>query len=202
MEKKKTKKKKKLSRSALMLIIACSIILIPIIVFLGILGTSMIGNDTPNTGDRFKNDLNPAISSSNQKNIESDIKSLSGVENVEINLPTAELRVYINANDSSSKEEIEKIAEEAYEVVNKEIPVSTYFTASNDGKKMYDLEITVYNYIDGDEDNQIIYSLTKNSNMGSYKGQFISEPISPETAASVTGSAPSSTETGDTTTTE
>lgn len=196
---KKQKNKKKLSRSALMLIIACSIILIPILVFVGILGTSLIGNDTPNNGDRFNNDLDPAITNKNQNNIASEIEAISNVESVEINLPTAELRIYVNANDSASKEDIEQIATKAYDVVNKEIPVNTYFKSSNDGKKMYDLEITVYNFIEGNDDDRIIYTLTKNSNMETYKGQFTSEPISPETAASVTGTTNS---TSETTTTE
>lgn len=201
MEKKQVKKKKKLSRSALMLIIACSIILIPIIVFVAILGTSMIGNNTPNSGDRFKNDLDPAITSNNLSSLELTVSSMTNVESVEINLPTAELRIYVNANDSVNKEDVEKLATDIYEAVNKELPVNTYFKSSNDGKKMYDLEITVYNFIEGNDDNRIIYTLTKNSNMESSSGQFTSEPISPETAASVTG-VNKAEEPGETTTTE
>ena len=201
METKQVKtKKKKLSRSGLMLIIASAIILVPIIIFLIILGTSMIGNNTPKTGNRFKNDLDPAITETNKNNILKETEGLSGVEKVEVNLPTAELRIYVDTNDSLSKDEIKTIAEEVYDIVDKEIPVSTYFTVSSNGEKMYDLEITVYNYVDGDESGRIIYTLTKNSKMDEAAGQFTSEPISPETAASVTGQSSDTTDTTTTTT--
>lgn len=182
-------KKKKLSSSAIVIIVACLIILIPVFIFLGIIASSAIGNSKPVLGNRFNNDLNPAITSSNQDKIASEIKALSNVDSVEIVMPTAQLRINVDASNSSSKEDIESLGKKVYEIVDKEIPVSTYFTMSNDGKKMYDLEINVYNYIPEDtkDEGWISYLVTKNSKMETFSTQFTSEPKSPELAAQLNG---------------
>ena len=81
---KKVKKKKKLSRSAMVLMISSIIILIPCLVFGGILLISAMQNDKPVLGSRYDNDLNPAITETNTANIKSSIESLGNVESVEI----------------------------------------------------------------------------------------------------------------------
>lgn len=185
----KKPKKKKLSTSALVLIISCIIIAIPIIIFLVIIISAALTNSKPSFGNRFDNDLNPAITSSQIESVKNSVSSISGVESCEVNLATAQFRVNIDTKDSASEEEIEKITKDAYDAVNKELPVSTYFKMSSDGQRMYDLAINSYNYIpDNNEDaNWISYVLTKNSKMDDYETQLISSPKNSDLAKELRG---------------
>ena len=144
---KKVKTKKKLSRSAVVLMISSIIILIPCLVFGGILLIAQLQNNKPVIGERYENDLNPAITETNTENIKSSIESLSSVESVEIVMTTAQYRVNVDTKDAISEEEMETLSTTIYDIVNEELPISTYFTKSSDGMKMYDLSITLYNYI-------------------------------------------------------
>lgn len=164
---KEIRKKKKISKSALVLILSCVIIAIPIITFGVILLSAVIGTGKPILGQRFANDLNPAITKSIEKDIKSDIESLSDVEGVELVMTTAQLRINIDASDTITEEEALTLAEKAYQAVDDNAPIDTYFTYSSDGKKMYDLQIVVYNYVakDSSDENWIYYQVTKNSKM-------------------------------------
>ena len=182
------KKKKKLSRSAVVLMISSIIILIPCLVFGAILLIAQLQNNKPVIGSRYDNDLNPAISETNTKNLTSSIESLSNVEKVEIVMTTAQYRINVDTKDSISDEEMETLSNTIYDIVNKELPVSTYFTKSSDGMKMYDLSITLYNYIpDGDDNNWMSYTLTKNSGMNEKTGQFVSKAQYPNLVAELRG---------------
>lgn len=197
---KKVKKKKKLSRSAMVLMISSIIILIPCLVFGGILLISAMQNDKPVLGSRYDNDLNPAITETNTANIKSSIESLSNVESVEIVMTTAQYRINVDTNDTVSHDQVKEIAEQVYDVVTKELPVSTYFTKSSDGMKMYDLSVTVYNYIpDGSADpSWYSYVITKNSSMADKQGQYVSEAQDENLAAELRGEATQNTDTDDT----
>lgn len=187
--KQEPKKKKKLSKSAIVLIIACVIIAIPLLTFGGILLSASLKTGTPILGDRFKNDLNPAISSSSEKTIINQVKSLSSVDDCEIVMTSAQFRVNVDASDSASKSEIEALADKVYDEVNRELPISTYFTMSSSGAKMYDLAINVYNYIPQSSDDAgfISYLITKNSKMDAPSKKFITEPVSEELAKELRG---------------
>lgn len=173
-----TKKKRKLSKPALMLVIGIVIIAIPCLIFGGIILSSAFNTGTPIFGDRYAGDLDPAITSDNMEKIKSEVSSIAGVEKVEVVLPSGQLRVNIDTSDDLSKEEIEAIANEAYEKVKGVLPIETYFT-STETKKMYDLAINVYNVI-SDDDNMIYYELTKNAMSEKETLQLVSEPLNPE----------------------
>lgn len=183
------KKKKKLSTSALVLIIACVIILIPLVVFGVIILTATIQNGKPVFGDRFRNDLSPSISSSQMSAVETSVKSMSGVEDCEVVMTTAQFRVNIDTSDSASEDDVISIVEKAYDVINKELPVNTYFKMSSDGERMYDLAINAYNYIptSNTDDKWISVVLTKNSKMDEYSTQVVSKPINPDLAKELNG---------------
>lgn len=183
------KKKKKISTSALVLIVACIIILIPVAIFGYIIVSATIENGKPVFGDRFDNDLNPAITNSEIKQVESSVSSLSGVEKCEVVLTTAQLRVNIDTSDSLSDSDIEELTKQAYDKVDSELPVNTYFKMSSDGERMYDLAISAYNYIpsSNEDANWISYILTKNSKMEEYEVQCISSPKNPDLAKELRG---------------
>lgn len=194
------KKKKKLSTSALVLIIACIIIAIPIIVFLAIIISASLNTGKPILGDRFANDLNPAISDSQESAIVSEVKNMSGVDDCEIVMTSAQLRVNVDAKDSLTDTEAEELTDQIYEVVNKTLPVNTYFTMSSDGEKMYDLQINVYNYIatSTEDENWVSYLLVKNSKMEEPEKQLISKPLNPDLAKELRGeTAPEEDATGE-----
>ena len=195
MSEKKTTKKKKLSKAAIVLILGLLIIMIPLGVFGGVLLHSWITNNKPVVGDRFVNDLEPAITNENMTAIETQIKSISGVEKVEVVMTTAQMRVNIDTADNLSQEQIENISQQAYQVVNSVTPVGTYFTSTNE-KKMYDLAINTYNYIKEDDESMIYVLLTKNSKMERAETQVVSEPVNEELAYELThvGETPETTE--------
>lgn len=183
---KTVKTKKKMSKGGIVLLISSLIILVPCLIFGGILLKSALETGKPVVGSRFDNDLEPAITSSNTSSLTTTIKAISGVEDCEIVLTSAQYRINVNAQDSLSSSEIEALAKKVYDAVNNELPVFTYFTAT-DSKKMYDLSINVYNYVKEDDDNMIYYILTKNSKMSDYSIQCVSEPVDEELAKDLRG---------------
>ena len=184
--------RKKLSRSALVLIIGLFIIGIPLLVYGGILLQAQLQTGTPIFGDRFVGDLDPAITDSQMSELETELGSLSKAESVNIELTSAQMRVNIDTVDSITTEDLEAIIKEAYDIVNKKLPISTYFT-STDSKKMYDLAINAYNYIDSEDEGMNYVLLTKNAMMSNYSIQVVSEPLDSELASELRGETPSST---------
>ena len=76
-------------------------------------------------------------------------------------------------------------ADEIYGVITSVLDPSVYFTQA-DGKKMYDLEIHVYNLKDNRESDEFVYVIeTKTSGMESPLKQTVSEPIDAELAQSL-----------------
>ena len=179
-------KKKKMSKGGIVLLVGIIVILIPCLIFGGILISAALKTGKPVVGSRFDNDLEPSITNSDTKTIESNIKTLSGVENCTIELKSAQYRVNVDVDDSLSDKEIESLIIDIYNEVNKTLSISTYFTAT-DSKKMYDLAINVYNFIDEDSDNMIYYLLTKNSKMDTYTVQCVSKAVDEDLAKELRG---------------
>lgn len=180
---KQVKGKKKLSKGALVLIISLIIILIPCLIFGGILISAALESGKPVDGNRFKGDLNPAITSSNTSSIKNSIEALSGVEKCDIELTSAQYRVNVDTVDTLTDKQIEDLCVDIYNIVNKELPMATYFTASS-SEKMYDLAVNVYNKIN---DDNIYYILTKNSKMDTYSVQCVSSAVDEELASDLRG---------------
>ena len=180
---KQVRGKKKLSKGALVLIISLIIILIPCLIFGGILISAALESGKPVDGNRFKGDLNPAITSSNTSSIKNSIEALSGVEKCDIELTSAQYRVNVDTVDTLTDKQIEDLCVDIYNIVNKELPMATYFTASS-SEKMYDLAVNVYNKID---DDNIYYILTKNSKMDTYSVQCVSSAVDEELASDLRG---------------
>ena len=180
---KQVKGKKKLSKGALVLIISLIIILIPCLIFGGILISAALESGKPVDGNRFKGDLNPAITSSNTSSIKNSIEALSGVEKCDIELTSAQYRLNVDTVDTLTDKQIEYLCVDIYNIVNKELPMATYFTASS-SEKMYDLAVNVYNKID---DDNIYYILTKNSKMDTYSVQCVSSAVDEELASDLRG---------------
>ena len=155
------------------------IIAIPFIIFaIALISASMNSNKVIN-GNRYRNDLDPAIEQTSIDDTKSAISSMTNVENADVILKTSQLRIIIDVNDSLSSEEYESLINDAYSKVNEIIPISTYFTKKTTGEKMYDLEITAYNQLTND-DTLIMYSLVKNSTMEEPIISLTSDPKDPD----------------------
>ena len=179
---KNNKKIKNLPNSLLLLIIGFVILLIPILIFSWILISAAL-SDGPVIKNRFEGDLIPSINQENITTLESELININRVTEVEVVLTTATLRVYLDIDDNYQKDTkedtlkyLDAIAVEAYNSINRELPIKTYFS-SKSNKKMYDLEIHVYNSLDNVSDINFDYLvLNQSSNMDNYKSQLVSHP--------------------------
>ena len=181
---KKTAKraKRKVSKAKIVLLVGIAIILIPCLIFGWILLSAYLKTGTPIVGNRYENDLNPQITSEQLKQVESNVKGINGVENCNVELTTATMRVYADVNDSYGDDQVTEVANQVYNTVNNTLSVGTYFTR-NETEKMYDLEIHVYN-LDKNRDqggfSDVI--LNKNSNMEEPRTQVVSKALDEELA--------------------
>jgi len=171
--KKPIDKETRISRT--ILLIGLCIVLIPCIALGVILVQAKSATNTPAIGSRFNGDLDPKITDANISSIETSLKGISGVESVEVDLVTATLRCYLDVSNSSSKGEIETIGQKAYDAVTKELSVSTYFTNTT-SKRMYDLNIIVYNKIENDDGNAIQYEIVKNATSSTSYTKYVIDP--------------------------
>ncbi len=178
-----SKEKKKISASTIIIIVGILVICIPFVILGSILISASKATGTPVVGNRYENDLNPAITEQQITAIESRIASDSQVESVNIELVTATLRVYVDMQDRLNEDEASILANSVYEDVVSTLDVNTYFTKTGT-KKMYDLEIHLYNNLEFSGSEQYLYLITtKNSGMSEPLVQIVSVPKDPDVAA-------------------
>lgn len=173
-----SKKMKIGKKSAILYWIAGIVIVVPLLLFLYIYLGAKESSGKPIVGNRFDNSLNPAITNKELDSLKSSL-TFEGADAVEINLISATLRINIDAKDDIKEAQVKSIVEDAYEKVNKILPIDTYFT-NNKSEKMYDLEVHVYNYIPDDKkpaEKQIYMIKTKTA---AAKNPNISIPSSPK----------------------
>lgn len=180
--KKKVKRTHKKMTTATKVIIGCVIvILVPCLVLGFILVQASFKTGEPIVGNRFTNDLDPAITEENLASIKSKLSQNSLIEEVNLDLKTATLRVKVNADDAINAEQMKNLADEVYEDVASVLAVNTYFTT--DQRKMYDLEIHLYNDLDLVDSDKYLYAIKlKNANMSEPTYQVVSEPVNAELA--------------------
>lgn len=169
------------SKVRIFIFVGILIILIPFIILGVILIQASMSTGKPILGDRFKNDLNPAITSEQLKEISTKIKGQSNVDSVDVSLKTATLRVYVDVSDTSSEQQVMDMSKSAYQDVISILDVNTYFT-QHDGKEMYDIEIHAYNQDKNTEENFIYVITNKNSSMEKEHSQVVSKALDPELA--------------------
>ena len=178
----KKHKKKELDRSTVILITGLVLIAIPCLILGWILISASLDTGTPILGDRFQGDLDPAITSEQISQIETQVASEGSVDSVTVELATATLRIYVDAADSLSEEEATALSQTVYQDVTSVLPESTYFTSTS-SKKMYDLEIHVYNDLSLAGTEGYMYVIrTKNAAMEQAEVQTVSKPLDADLA--------------------
>lgn len=185
-KRKETVKKSYRSRRTTAVFWICLVlVLLPFAVLGWILFSAARDTHTPVLGNRYKGDLDPAITTEEIKEIDTDVAAADGVESEFSNLATGTLRVYAKVADDATADTAAATAQNIYQIVSQTLDPSVYFTQS-DGKKMYDLEIHVYNY-NADQDrsaDSFVYVIgTKTSSMTDPLYETVSQAKSPELAA-------------------
>ena len=183
--KKKVKRsvtKKQMRRVRIIFWVCLLLLLIPVLIFGWILLSAALDTGSPILGDRYKDDLDPAITKAELDQIRNNVGDLSGVEKAEVHMATATLRVYADISDSASIDTAKSTADRVYQTVTAVLDPSVYFTQT-DSKKMYDLEVHVYNKVSEADDDSVVYVVeTKTSSMEAPVSQVVSEPIDAELA--------------------
>ena len=157
---KKTSNPVKLKKPHVILWLGIIIVLVPCIILGVVLMNSLENSREPVVADRFKNELNPAITETDLASIRSNL-NYDNIDNLEVNLISATLRVMINTSDDMAEGDLLWILNDAADKIAAVLPIETYFTNSA-ATKMYDLEIHVYNTTKGSETlPQIYYVKTK-----------------------------------------
>jgi hypothetical protein len=179
---KKTKKRRRISVASVILVLGIVILMIPVFTFAYLLYGATMGTGTPLFGNRFANDLNPAISKTQISTLQTTIKGLANVEGDVVDLKAATLRISVDTLDTLDEAGVKALASQIYDTVQTVVPLQTYFT-SDEIKKMYDLEIHVFNLKDGkDKPGYFYFIITKNANMEKFEIQEVSKPLNPQLA--------------------
>ena len=174
---KSKRRRRRISGASVILIVGIVVLLIPVFGFGYLLYGATLGTGTPLFGSRFTNDLNPAITKPQLSTLETTIKGLAGVETSTVDLKSATLRITVDTVDTLAEAAVKTLATQINTSIQTVLPVATYFTAT-ETKKMYDLEISVYNLKDGkDKANYFYFIIIKNANMKTWKIQEVSKPI-------------------------
>lgn len=178
----KKRKHRRLSVASIVLIVGIVVIMIPVFIFGYLLYGATMGTGKPLFGSRFTNDLNPPITAAQVTSVQTAIKELPGVEADTVNLKSATLRISVDTIDTLDEAGVKALTTKIYETIETVVPVATYFIA-DDAKKMYDLEISVYNLKDGkDKPNYFYFIITKNAKMLKWEIQEVSIPLNPALA--------------------
>lgn len=154
---------------------------IPVLILVVILLQSSLATGNVIEGNRFNNDLDPEITSTIIEETKSSLEALE-FDSVSVNLHAATLLVTLKASPNLESIEFADLAVSVIEVIDEHIPLTTYFSAS-DAKKMYDLQVDIYNVNANDDSVNLHTILTKNANMTEWSIQDLSTAINPELAA-------------------
>lgn len=180
--KKAAGKKRNLHTTGFIFWICLILIAAPVGVLGWILLSSMMDTGSPVLGNRYEGDLDPAITKDQMTEIESAVGALEGVEKSSVQMVTATMRVYADVADDWGVDAVKGKADEIYNTVASVLDPAVYFTQA-DGRKMYDLEIHVYNLADNREDDAFVYVIrNKTSSMSEPISSVVSEPIDAELA--------------------
>lgn len=170
-------------RSNALFYIAGVVILIPLVLLGYIFFSAKEKSGVPINGERFADEIDPPISEEQKTQVKDSLK-FDNVDGIEVNLKSATLRINIDTKDDLSDDALTAVMNKAYDDVNGILPIDTYFT-NKDGKKMYDLEVHVYNYIPDDThaaDKQIYKVKTKTGAAKKPVVNTLSSPVNKGTA--------------------
>lgn len=155
---------------------------IPVLILAIILLQSSLGTGKVIEGNRFKNDLDPKITSSLIQTTQEQLNAMANVEAATVTLKAATVMVEIQLESTVKNEDIPAITKTLTDIVNQTLPITTYFTAT-DTMKMYDLQVDVYTTVSKTDSKVVFHTiLTKNANMLDWTIQDVSTAVNPTLA--------------------
>ena len=161
------------------------LILTPCLVLGWILLSSSMDTGAPVLGNRYDGDLDPSITRTQIDTIVDQVKGIANVESSFAEMPTATLRVYADVNDFVDLPTMQSVSDQIYDTVASVLDPEIYFR-QYDGKKMYDLEIHVYNLKENRDSEDFKYIITtKTSAMTNKMSLVVSDPLDGELAESL-----------------
>ena len=174
------KRRRRRKKHSSLLWIGLIVAAIPCILVVYILFSALVDTGKPIFGDRYENDLNPAITEEQTNSIEYNVKLIENVENVSLSLISSTLRITIDMNDSLTVEDAKAIGLKAADVIKQVLPYETYFTQYGT-KKMYDFEIYVLDQRPSDTVTPAINVLVhKTGGIPEPETQVLTESLNPE----------------------
>jgi len=181
-KKKAAGKKRNLHTTGFIFWICLILIAAPIAVLGWILLSSAMDTGSPVLGNRYEGDLDPAITKEQLAEVETAVGGLEGIEKASVEMVTATMRVYADVPDDWGIDAVKEKASEIYETVTGILDPAVYFTQT-DGRKMYDIEVHVYNLAENRESDEFVYVIrNKSSSMESPISSVVSEPVDAELA--------------------
>lgn len=177
-------KKRRASRTVLIFWICLVLVVAPLALLGWNLFTSSMNTHSPVLGNRYKGDLNPAITKDQMKQVEAKAAAVDGVASADVEMTTATLRVYADIADDATADTATATADTIYKAVSEVLDPSVYFTKT-DSEKMYDMEIHVYTTPErtGKEGENFVYVIeTKTSSMDAPEAQVVSTAKDPALA--------------------
>ena len=170
---------RKILKSKKTTVFALVFIMLPFIILGSILIRDTMGRGKPVIGDRFEDQYQHQLSDDNLKSIE-EILSDEKITKSKVNLKSSTLRVYVEVDETVSKDDILALGESIYASIDELFPIEDYFTATSNYKQ-YDLEIHIYNNVEDRESEGFIYlEVMHHSNMEEVVYTFVSEAKDPE----------------------
>lgn len=152
-------------KSRILYVICTIVILVPVVLLGYIYLGAKESSGKPTAGSRFASSLDPAITTEQINQINSALQG-EGIDGVQVALESATLRVLVDLRDDADGDAVNEAITGTYDKIIEVLPVNTYFTNKENGGKMYDLDIHVYNFIptkDQDKTNWIYKERTKNA---------------------------------------
>jgi hypothetical protein len=177
-------KKRRTSRTTLIFWICLVLIVAPLALLGWNLFSSSMNTHSPVLGNRYKGDLNPAITKDQMKQVETKAAAVNGVTSADVEMTTATLRVYADIADDATADTATATADSIYKAVSEVLDPSVYFTKT-DSEKMYDMEIHVYTTPErtGASGENFVYVIeTKTSSMDAPEAQVVSTAKDPTLA--------------------
>jgi hypothetical protein len=181
-KKKAAGKKRNLHTTGFIFWICLILIAAPIAVLGWILLSSAMDTGSPVLGNRYEGDLDPAITKEQMAEVETAVSGLEGIEKANVQMVTATMRIYADVPDDWGIDSVKEKASEIYDTVTGILDPAVYFTQT-DGRKMYDIEVHVYNLAENRESDEFVYVIrNKSSSMESPISSVVSEPVDAELA--------------------
>lgn len=174
----------KMLESKITTLIALTLLLTPVLGFGYIIYRDSSQTGEPVIGSRYDNHLEPKITEDQLSALKASLNN-EAILNTKVSLKSSTLRIYLEVDQETSKESIKELGSTIYDLVAEKLSIETYFT-NDGGRKMYDLEIHIYNNVaDKTSEDFVYFEIIKSSSNEERLEEFITDAKDEEFKAEV-----------------